>query len=293
MKLVSFGEPGRERPGVWVGDTIIDLGAADPRMPATVRGILESDLLARVREIADSPPSRSGVAVASAGVRLGPPVTDPSKIVCLGLNYRDHAEEQGRAVPETPMLFSKGPNALCGNGDAVPYPRGVAEFDYEAELAFVIGRRARCVDAAAAFDFVAGYAVFMDLSARDLQRTERQWFRAKSADGSGPFGPWLVTRDEVADPHALDIALDVNGETLQSSNTRELVFGIDFLVHYISQTITLEPGDVIATGTPAGVGVYRNPPHFLAVGDRVRARIAGLGVLDCAIGPGYPDPATR
>jgi len=296
---VSFGEAGRERPGVVVGDAIVDLCAADPSLPPTVRGILAAGRLEREREIAAAPPP--GAAVAVAGARLGPPVTDPGKIICLGLNYRDHAEEQGRAVPETPLVFSKGPNVLCGSGDVVPYPRGVTEFDYEAELAVVIGERARCVELDEGLRHVAGYAVFMDLSARDLQRNERQWFRAKSVDGGGPFGPWLVTADEIADPHGLDISLDVGGETLQSSNTRELVFRIDFLVHYLSQTMTLEPGDVIATGTPAGVGVYRKPPRFLAIGDVVRARVAGLGELECTIGPGYagrhaggnPDASTR
>jgi len=284
MRLVSFGEPGRERPGVVVGERVLDLCAADEAMPGTVRGILERGLLGRVRELADATHADTAF-VRLDDVRLGPPVTNPSKIVCVGLNYRDHAEEQNRVIPTSPLLFSKAPNALCGTGDVVPYPRGVEEFDYEVELAFVVGARARHVEPADAFDCVAGYAVFMDLTARDLQKRERQWFRAKNVDGSGPFGPWLVTNDDVADPHALDISLDVNGETLQASNTRELLFKVDYLVHYISQTMTLEPGDVVATGTPAGVGVYRDPPRFLAPGDRISARLSGLGELTCVIGP--------
>lgn len=285
MKLVSFGERGHERPGVLVGERVLDLCAAAPDMPDTMRGILERDLLGRVRELAITATLFPGdMFQRISDVRLGPPITNPSKIICLGLNYRDHAEEQDRKVPEKPLLFSKGPNALCGNGDTVPYPRGVDQFDYEVELAFVIGRSAWRVDEAQAMDHVAGYGVFMDLSARDLQRSERQWFRAKSVDGSGPFGPWLVTGDSVDNPDALDIALDLNDETLQSSNTNQLVFKIGYMVHYLSQTMTLEPGDVIATGTPGGVGVYRDPPRFLGPGDRLTARIDGLGELTCTIG---------
>jgi len=285
MKLVSFGERGHERPGVIVGDRVLDLCAAAPDLPPTVRGILAGGHLGKVRELAITASLfPADVFEPAAAVRLGPPIIDPSKIICVGLNYRDHAEEQNREVPSSPLFFSKGPNVLCGRGDEVPYPRGVEEFDYEAELAFVIGRRAWRIDESEAMNYVAGYGVFMDLSARDLQRTERQWFRAKSVDGSGPFGPWLVTADAVGDPHTLDISLDVDGETLQASNTSQLVFGVGFLVHYLSQTMTLEPGDIVATGTPAGVGVFRDPPRFLVPGNRITARIAGLGELFCTIG---------
>lgn len=285
MKLVSFGEKGRERPGVIVGERVLDLCAAAPDMPATMRGIIAAGLLGRVRELATTAKLfPADVFERADGVRLGPPITNPDKIICLGLNYRDHAEEQNRAVPTTPLVFSKGPNVLCGHGDVVPYPRGVVEFDYEAELAFVIGRRAFRVDEADAMSYVAGYGVFMDLTARDLQRSERQWFRAKSTDGSGPFGPYLVSAEAAGDPHTLGISLDVDGETLQSSNTRELVFQVGFLVHYLSQTMTLEPGDIVATGTPGGVGVFRDPPRFLEPGNRVTARIDGLGELSCTIG---------
>lgn len=284
MRLVSFGPAGEERPGVVVGDDVIDLCAVSPSLPPTVRDILARDLLDDVRAIAargESVPSSARRALGS--VRLGPAVTNPSKIICLGLNYADHAEEQGKTAPETPMMFLKGPNALAGDGDAVPYPMGVEQFDYEVELAFVIGKRARAVPRELAYDYVAGYAVFMDLTARDLQAREKQWFRAKSTDGSGPLGPWLTTRDQIADPHALAISLAVNGETMQSSRTDRMTFTVDFLVHYISQTATLEPGDVIATGTPAGVGVYRKPPRFLTRGDRLAASIEGLGALSCHI----------
>jgi 2-keto-4-pentenoate hydratase/2-oxohepta-3-ene-1,7-dioic acid hydratase in catechol pathway len=286
MKIVSFGPKGQEKPGVVVGDEVIDLAAADPSLPATVRGVLAENRLddvARVVANAASLPAASRHPL--DGVRLGPPITDPSKIICLGLNYRDHAEEQDRKVPESPLLFGKGPNVLAGDGDAMPYPRLVEQLDYEIELAFVIGTRARHVEPEDALLYIAGYGVFMDITARDFQRRERQWLRAKSVDGSGPFGPYLVTADEVPDPHALDIALDVNGETLQSSNTGRMFFHIDYLVHHMSQTMTLEPGDVVATGTPSGVGVFRYPPRFLQPGDELVGRIDRLGSLRCTIAP--------
>jgi acylpyruvate hydrolase len=205
-------------------------------------------------------------------------------IICLGLNYADHAAEQGKSAPEYPMMFAKGPNSLAGDGDITPYPLGVEQYDYEVELAFVMGKRARRVAQEDAYNYVAGYAVFMDLSARDLQKKEAQWFRAKSTDGSGPLGPWLTTRDEIPNPHALNISLTLNGAVMQDSRTDRMSYTVGFLVHYISQTATLEPGDVIATGTPAGVGMYRKPPVFLKRGDTLVATIERLGSLSCRIG---------
>ena len=285
MRLVSFGPAGDERPGVIAGDEIIDLRAASRDFPETVRDILARDLLGEVRSLVSNAASVRPAARHRLGsVRLGPPIVNPSKIICLGLNYADHAEEQGKSAPDYPMMFAKGPNSLAGDGDATPYPRGVEQYDYEVELAFIMGRRARQVSIEDAYAHVAGYAVFMDLSARDLQAKEKQWFRAKSTDGSGPLGPWLTTRDEVPDPHALDIGLSLNGAVMQSSRTDRMTFTVDFLVHHISQTATLEPGDVIATGTPAGVGVYRKPPVFLKPGDRLVATIERLGSLSCTIG---------
>lgn len=285
MRLVSFGPVREERPGVVVGDDVIDVCAVSSALPSTVREILARDLVDDVRAIAQRAASLpASVRRPLRSVRLGPAITNPSKIVCLGLNYADHAAEQGKSAPDSPMMFLKGPNALAGSGDEVPYPLGVEQFDYEVELAFVVGKRAMRVAREEAYQHVAGYAVFMDLTARDLQAREKQWFRAKSTDGSGPLGPWLTTRDEVPDPHALGISLAVNGETMQSSRTDGMTFTVDFLVHYISQTATLEPGDVVATGTPAGVGVYRKPPRFLARGDRLLATIEGLGSLSCQIG---------
>jgi 2-keto-4-pentenoate hydratase/2-oxohepta-3-ene-1,7-dioic acid hydratase in catechol pathway len=286
MKLVSFGPRGREKPGVVVGNDIIDLTAADRSLPSTVRGILTADLLDVVAGLASSAASVPGECKHDVQkVRLGPPVTDPSKIICLGLNYKDHAEEQDRKVPEVPLLFGKGPNVLAGDGDPMPYPHTVEQLDYEIELAFVMGKRARRVSIEDAPRYIAGFGVFMDITARDFQRRERQWLRAKSVDGSGPFGPYLVTADDVPDPYGLDISIDVNGETLQSSNTGQMFFKVDYLVHFMSQTMTLEPGDVVATGTPSGVGVFRHPPRYLEPGDEIVGRIDRLGTLRCTIGP--------
>jgi 2-keto-4-pentenoate hydratase/2-oxohepta-3-ene-1,7-dioic acid hydratase in catechol pathway len=285
MKLVSFGPAGEERPGVIDDGVVVDLLATSRHFPDTVREILARDLTGEVRSMLARPETIPATARRRLGtVRLGPAITNPSKIICLGLNYADHALEQGKTAPDYPMMFAKGPNSLAGDGDVTPYPLGVEQYDYEVELAFVMGKRARRVSQADAYAHVAGYAVFMDLSARDLQAKEKQWFRAKSTDGSGPLGPWLTTRDEVSDPHALDIALTLNGATMQQSRTDRMSYTVDFLVHHISQTATLEPGDVIATGTPAGVGMYRKPPVFLKPGDRLVATIERLGSLSCTIG---------
>jgi 2-keto-4-pentenoate hydratase/2-oxohepta-3-ene-1,7-dioic acid hydratase in catechol pathway len=206
-------------------------------------------------------------------------VTDPSKIICLGLNYKDHAEEQDRQVPERPLLFSKAPTVLIGDGESIPLPAEVEKLDHEVELAFVIGRTAKQITRQEALDHVAGYGVFMDISARDVQFREKQWFRGKSFDGFGPFGPYLATADEVGDPHNLNISLEVNGTTRQSSNTGQMTYKIDFIVHYLSHSMTLLPGDIVATGTPSGVGVFASPPRFLQRGDVIKATIEKLDTL--------------
>jgi acylpyruvate hydrolase len=280
MKLVSFGPQGREKPGVVHGDKVIDLVAANPAIPSTVRKILEVGALTRVEAVlkkAESLPPK--VCKRVNNVRLGPPITDPSKIICLGLNYKDHAEEQGKDVPDWPLTFAKAPSALIGDGDPIPMPSGVTQLDHEVELAIVIGRRAKDVTIKNALGHVAGYMVFMDISARDVQFREKQWFRGKSFDGFAPSGPYLVTRKDIDDPHGLSISLEVNGETFQSSNTGQMTFKIDYLVHYLSRSMTLEPGDIIATGTPAGVGVFATPQRFLRKGDTLKATIETLGTL--------------
>jgi 2-keto-4-pentenoate hydratase/2-oxohepta-3-ene-1,7-dioic acid hydratase in catechol pathway len=215
-----------------------------------------------------------------AEVRLLAPVPRPGKILCVGLNYRDHAKETGQAIPAEPVLFSKFANSVVGPGADVVVPPEAEEVDYEAELAVVIGRRASAVPAGDALGHVAGYACANDVSARSLQFRSSQWLLGKAIDTFLPLGPWLVTADEVPDPQALGIRCLVNDELRQDSNTGQMVFGVAELIAYASRTITLEPGDLLVTGTPSGVGMAADPPRFLRPGDRVRVEIDGLGQLD-------------
>ncbi len=203
----------------------------------------------------------------------------PGKIICVGLNYRDHAEETGAELPTAPLLFAKWPNTLIGPGEPIVLPEEAREVDYEAELGVVIGRRARRVDEAQALDAVRGYICVNDVSARDLQFADGQWTRGKSPDSFCPVGPRLVPREEVDDPQALAIRCLVNGQVLQDSSTAQMVFSVAEIIAYVSRTITLEPGDLIATGTPAGVGVFREPKVLLEDGDEVTVEIEGLGSL--------------
>ena len=212
-------------------------------------------------------------------VKLHAPVPRPGKFICIGLNYKDHAVESGMEIPELPTVFTKYSNAVCGHGDPIVLPAVSKKVDYEAELAFVIGRRAKNVKAADWGDYVFGYACVHDVSARDYQLATSQWTIGKTFDTFGPMGPALVSKDEVADPHNLRIGFDLNGETLQDSNTKQFVFDIPYLVAYLSTVMTLEPGDVISTGTPPGVGFARKPPVFLKPGDECVVWIEGIGAL--------------
>ncbi len=280
MKLVSFGPRGHEKPGVVYGDKIIDLVAANPAIPSTVRKILDVGALPRIETVLKKARGLPAKCFKERrDVRLGPPVTDPTKIICVGLNYSDHASEQGKEVPDWPLTFSKAPSALVGDGDPIPYPHGVTQLDHEVELAIVVGRKSKDVSLQDAPHHIAGYSTFMDISARDVQYREKQFFRAKSFDGFGPAGPYLVTTDEIPDPNNLALSLDVNGTTVQSGNTRDMTFHVFYLVHYLSHSMTLEPGDIIATGTPAGVGVFASPQRFLQKGDVLTATVQDLGTL--------------
>jgi 2-keto-4-pentenoate hydratase/2-oxohepta-3-ene-1,7-dioic acid hydratase in catechol pathway len=214
-------------------------------------------------------------------VKFFAPIVDPRKIVCVGLNYRDHAAETGAPIPKEPILFSKYPTALIGHGDSIMLPAVSSEVDFEAELIIVVGKKGRNLSPAVAMDHVAGYSVGHDVSARDwqLKKDGKQWMVGKTFDTFAPVGPELVTADEVADPHNLPIRLRLNGETMQDSSTKQLIFGVGEVLAYLSQVFTLEPGDVIFTGTPPGVGVARKPPLFLKGGDVVEVEIEGLGLL--------------
>jgi 2-keto-4-pentenoate hydratase/2-oxohepta-3-ene-1,7-dioic acid hydratase in catechol pathway len=271
MRLLRFGEEGAERPGILDADgTIRDLSG----VVADIGGLTLSDAgLAQLRGL--DPASLPAV---DPGVRLGPCVGGIGKMICIGLNYSDHAAETGAKVPSEPIIFMKATSAICGPNDPVIIPRGSEKTDWEVELGVVIGTRAKYVSEAEAMDYVAGYCVVNDVSERAFQ-TERQgqWTKGKSADHFGPTGPWLVTRDEVADPQSLPMWLTVNGETRQNGSTATMVYGIRYLVSYLSQFMTLHPGDIISTGTPPGVGMGMKPPTYLKAGDVIELGIEGLG----------------
>jgi 2-keto-4-pentenoate hydratase/2-oxohepta-3-ene-1,7-dioic acid hydratase in catechol pathway len=260
----------------------LDLGDTQP--PWSVWYDLDSEWLPKAMKIAANldasrGPQRPNSLVALADVRLLAPVPRPGKIICIGLNYRDHAEESKMAVPESPITFSKYVTCVTHPAAPVYLPRTSEKVDYEAELAVVVGRRAKHVTRERAFHHVLGYTNFNDVSARDFQFADGQWQRGKSCDTFAPMGPAIVTTDEVADPHRLGIKLRLNGETMQNSTTEQLIFGVDRLIAFLSETVTLEPGDIIATGTPPGVGFARKPPVFLKPGDLMEVEVEGLGVL--------------
>lgn len=271
MKLLRHGTVGSEKPGLLHTDgTIRDLSGLVP----DIAGMVLSDTgLAMLRGVnADALP------IVAAGTRLGPCVTGTGKFICIGLNYADHAAESGMAVPPEPVIFMKATSAICGPNDPIVIPRKSVKTDWEVELAVIIGTKAKYVSEADAFAHVAGFAVTNDVSEREFQlERSGQWTKGKSSDNFGQIGPWLVTRDEIADPQALDMWLKVNGETMQNGSTRTMVYGVAHLVSYLSQFMTLHPGDVISTGTPPGVGHGQKPPRYLKAGDVVELGIAGLG----------------
>ncbi|HTK73828.1 MAG TPA: fumarylacetoacetate hydrolase family protein [Gemmataceae bacterium] len=280
MRLATLATPAGPRAAVGVGNYYVDLYATDPSLPSSVRSLLAGGPGA-LREAAAADRSPRAVRVAAGQVELLPPVPDPPKILCIGLNYRDHAKENNRAIPTEPVLFAKFHNTLIGPDDPIRLPNVSQKVDYEAELVVVIGKRGRDIPKARAMEHVAGYTIGHDVSARDWQfkGEEKQWVVGKTFDTFAPTGPHLITADEVPDPHKLDIKLRLNGEVMQDSNTREFIFQIPDLIAYLSQVVTLEPGDLIFTGTPPGVGVARKPPVFLKPGDVAEVEIEGLGVL--------------
>ncbi|HVA01434.1 MAG TPA: fumarylacetoacetate hydrolase family protein [Terriglobia bacterium] len=227
-----------------------------------------------------------GIFTPLAKARLLAPISRPGKITCVGLNYADHAKEQNARSLERPIFFLKGGNTICGPGDPIRLPVNSTQIDYEAEFAVVIGKKGRLIPEEKAYEYVAGYMILNDVSARDMQYGDRQWFRGKSCDTFGPTGPWIVTPEEIPDPQRLRISLTLNGEKMQDSNTAELIYKIPFLISYLSQSLTWEAGDILATGTPGGVGHYRQPPRYLQPGDTVSVSVEGVGTLcNPVVGP--------
>ncbi|MDQ0338292.1 acylpyruvate hydrolase [Caldalkalibacillus uzonensis] len=305
MKLVTFSFNGLTRVGALVDQQVVDLNAAytalladkgeaspvlvaQAMVPSEMLTFLERGeaALAEAKKAMDYALGSPGSGLngerliyAVDEVKLKAPIPRPGKLVCVGLNYVDHCEETGMDIPKSPVIFSKYANAVVGPDDAILLPPNSDQVDYEAELAFVIGKKAKQVSESEAMAYIAGYTIINDVSARDIQLGDGQWVRGKSPDSFAPMGPVLVTKDEIEDPHQLDIKLHLNGETMQDSNTKNLIFNIPYILSYLSQSMTFEPGDVIATGTPPGVGMSREPQVFLKDGDEVIVEVEKIGKL--------------
>jgi 2-keto-4-pentenoate hydratase/2-oxohepta-3-ene-1,7-dioic acid hydratase in catechol pathway len=271
LKLLRYGQPGKEKPGMLAADgTIRDLSGAIPDLRSE---FLSPESLAKIAEL-----TPSDLPLVSGNPRLGSCVPQPGKFMCIGLNYSDHAAESGMTVPVEPVLFMKAGSAICGPNDDVVIPRGALKTDWEVELGVIIGSTAKYVKEDDALDYVAGYCVINDLSERAFQlEGTGQWVKGKSADTFGPTGPWLVTKDEVPDPQVLNMWLEVDGHRYQNGTTSTMVFGVKYLVSYLSRFMSLQPGDIISTGTPPGVGLGQKPPVYLRAGNRIRLGIPGLG----------------
>jgi 2-keto-4-pentenoate hydratase/2-oxohepta-3-ene-1,7-dioic acid hydratase in catechol pathway len=277
MKLLRYGQPGREKPGLLDADGIVrDLSGVIPDLAGDA---LLPDSIAKLRGI-----DPASLPQAPAGERIGPCVGRVGKFICIGLNYSDHAAETGAAVPTEPVVFMKATSAICGPDDGIEIPRGSEKTDWEVELGVVIGKPGKYISEADALSHVAGYCVVNDVSERAFQlEGTGQWVKGKSADSFGPIGPWLVTADEVPDPQDLPMWLEVDGRRRQDGSTRTMVYGVAFLISYLSRFMSLQAGDVISTGTPPGVGMGQKPPVFLKPGNRVRLGIEGLGVQEQAV----------
>ena len=271
MRLIRFGEPGSERPGLLAAGGIVDLGARFPEIPDIGEVFFTGGWPARAAEIRDSGEPME--------VRLGPPIHRPSKIICLGKNYLEHAREGGFDTPAAPLLFAKAPSSLTGPADPILLPESSGQVDWEVELAVVIGKAGKRIDPRDALLHVAGVTVMNDVSAREAQFGDGQWFRGKSFDTFAPLGPAIVTLDTLPNLRDLRLETRVNGRVMQTGSTGDLIFDIPAVIAYISRDITLWPGDVISTGTPAGVGIFRNPPVTLRDGDVVECSIEGIGTL--------------
>lgn len=304
MKLITFSREGNYRIGAIVDEKIVDLNLAyqaqlesegkirakqiaEAFVPSDMTGFLQGgkeslELAQKAIDFALSNQKEDGYKLVHNvnSVKVEAPVPAPGKMVCVGHNYREHILEMKREIPPFPVVFAKFANTVVGPQDDIPFYPVSDKLDYEAEFAFVIGQRARNVSQADALDYVAGYTIINDVTYRDIQQRTLQWLQGKTVEGSAPMGPWLITTDELTDPSGLEVVLTVNGEERQRSNTANLVFTVQYLVEFLSNLMTLEPGDVILTGTPGGVGVARNPQVFLKDGDVVRIEIDKIGVLE-------------
>lgn len=276
MRFATFEHHGHAHAGVVQDDTVLSLKTAGfDDLLAVIRGGAEA--ARKIAAFAAGAPAAARFPLAS--VRLRAPISKPPKILCMGLNYRDHALEARLEIPKVPVLFAKFNNTVIGTGDNIVLPKNSRKPDYEAEFGFVIGKGGRHIAAADWREHVFGYMNCNDVSARDFQVAVSQWTMGKNFDTFAPMGPWIVSADEIEDPHNLDISLRLNGEQMQHSNTRELIFKIPETVEFLSSVMTLEPGDVVLTGTPAGVGFGRKPPRWLAPGDEIVVQVEGLGEL--------------
>ena len=281
MRLATVLTPHGPRAVIVAGDHYVDIHATDPGLPTCVKQLLAASSSVKAAAAA-TVASPTAVKYAANSVKLLPPVPNPGKILCIGLNYRDHAIEGGKAIPTEPVVFSKFINTLIGQGDPIKLPKVAEKVDYEAELVIVIGKTGKHIpNDERAFDYVGGYTCGHDVSARDWQfrGEEKQWMIGKTFDTFAPIGPVIVTADEKLDPHNLRIQLRLNGQTMQNSSTKEFIFGVPAMLSFLSQVITLEPGDLIFTGTPPGVGISRKPQVLLKAGDVVEVEIEGIGTL--------------
>ena len=276
MRFVTFEHQAETSPGVMIGGQAVAIrGAGFASVAEVIAGGAEA--LDRVARWLQRPPASALPDMLD--VRLLAPIPRPGKIICIGLNYRDHAEEGKMTIPDVPTVFAKFSNSIVGPGAPIVLPKNSAKPDYEAEFVVVIGRRGRHIPEERWRDYVFGYSMLNDVSARDFQMATSQWTMGKTFDTFAPFGPEVVTADEVADPHNLGISLTLNGEVLQNSNTRNMIFKTPQLIAFLSSVMTLEPGDIVSTGTPAGVGFARKPPRWLKPGDQTTVRVEGLGEL--------------
>ena len=271
MKLVRFGDKGKEKPGLWKDGNIVDLKNIFPEIPDIGEVFFRENWLEKIAKIND--PGQT------LNVRIGCPIHAPSKIICLGKNYAEHAKEGGFENPEKPLIFCKTPNALNGPFDPIILPKSSGQIDWEVELAIIIGKQGKRIRKTEAWDYIAGFTVMNDVSGREAQFSDSQWFRGKSFDGFAPAGPFIVTLDEIGDVNNLRLTAKIDGDIMQDGNTRDMIFDVSTIIEDISEDITLIPGDIISTGTPAGVGIFRDPPVVLKPGNVVECYVENIGTI--------------